>query len=170
VDLVGGKGANLGELTAGNLPVPPGFVVTSDAYRYAVSTAGIADKLEAMVAGVDANSTADLNVVADEAQGLVRTITLPPDLVAVILESYHRLDDNQIVAVRSSGTSEDAGDTSFAGMNSTFTNVTGDDELLEKIVDCWASLYGARVISYRATRNITATPEMGVIIQAMVPS
>jgi pyruvate, water dikinase len=167
-ELVGGKGANLGELTYANLPVPPGFVVTSDAYRYAVSSAGIADKLEAMVAGVDTNRTADLNVVAEEAQSLIGGITLPPDLVSVTLEAYHRLDDNQVVAVRSSGTSEDAGDTSFAGMNSTFTNVCGDDELLEKLVDCWASLYGARVISYRATRNITATPEMGVIVQAMV--
>jgi len=169
-DLVGGKGANLGELTAGQLPVPPGFVITSDAYRYAVSSAGIAEKLEAMVAGVDANSTADLNVVAEEAQGLVHTITLPPDLVAAILEAYHRLDDNQIVAVRSSGTGEDAGDTSFAGMNSTYTNVTGDDELCDRVVDCWASLYGARVISYRATRHIADTPEMGVIVQAMIAS
>jgi pyruvate, water dikinase len=168
--LVGGKGANLGELTAGHLPVPPGFVITSDAYRYAVATAGIAEKLSAMVAGVDANRTQDLNVVADEAQGLIRSVTLPPDLVSTILEAYHRLDDNQVVAVRSSGTSEDAGDTSFAGMNSTFTNVVGDDELLTRVVDCWASLYGGRVISYRATRDITATPEMGVIVQAMIAS
>ncbi|MFI5036542.1 MAG: phosphoenolpyruvate synthase [Acidimicrobiales bacterium] len=170
VDLVGGKGANLGELTAGQLPVPPGFVITSDAYRYAVSNAGIADKLEAMVAGVDADRTQDLNTVADEAQGLIRSMTVPPDLATAILAAYHHLGDETIVAVRSSGTSEDAGDTSFAGMNQTFTNTTGDVELLERVLDCWASLYGARVISYRATRGITATPEMGVIVQEMVPS
>ncbi|MDE3064416.1 MAG: phosphoenolpyruvate synthase [Acidobacteriota bacterium] len=169
-ELVGGKGANLGELTAGHLPVPPGFVVTSDAYRYAIASSGIADKLSGMVAGADPSRTDDLNVLADEAQSLIRGVTLPPDLVAAVLEAYHRMDDNQIVAVRSSGTSEDAGDTSFAGMNSTFTNVTGDDELLGRLVDCWASLYGARVISYRATRAITAVPEMGVIVQAMIAS
>ncbi len=170
VDLVGGKGANLGELTFAKLPVPPGYVVTSDAYRYAITTAGIADKLEAMVAGVDESRTGDLNVVADEAQELIRSITLPEDLSALILEAYHRLGDATVVAVRSSGTSEDAGDTSFAGMNATFTNVKGDADLLTNVIDCWASLYGARVISYRATRNITATPEMGVIVQEMVPS
>jgi pyruvate,water dikinase len=169
-DLVGGKGANLGELTFGKLPVPPGFVITSDAFRYAISTAGIADKLAGMVKGVDPSRTQELSIVAEEAQGLIRSITMPPDLGAAILEAYHRLGDGVIVAVRSSGTSEDAGDTSFAGMNQTFTNVTGDQELLQSVLDCWASLYGGRVISYRATRNITATPEMGVIVQEMIPS
>lgn len=169
-ELVGGKGANLGEMTAGRLPVPNGFVITSDAYRYAVATAGIADKLAGIVSGVDPNRSADLAVAADEAQSLIRAITLPPDLVGVILDAYHRMDDGQFVAVRSSGTSEDAGDTSFAGMNSTFTNVRGDDELLDNLLECWASLYGARVISYRATRQITATPEMGVIVQEMIAS
>ncbi len=170
VDLVGGKGANLGELTFAKLPVPPGYVVTSDAYRYAIASAGIADKLEAMVAGVDETRAGDLNVVAEEAQELIRTIVLPDDLATSILEAYHRLGDRRVVAVRSSGTSEDGGDTSFAGMNATFTNVMGDKDLLSNVVDCWASLYGARVISYRANRKIKGIPEMGVIVQEMVPS
>ena len=167
---VGGKGANLGELTAGGLPVPPGFVVTSDAYRYALASAGIADKLAEVVGEADAGKPAELAAAAQSAQDLIRTIVLPHDLATAVLDAYHRLGDRVIVAVRSSGTSEDAGDTSFAGMNATFTNVAGDADLLTRLVDCWASLYGARVISYRATRGIDELPAMGVIIQEMVAS
>jgi pyruvate,water dikinase len=168
--LVGGKGANLGELTIAKLPVPPGFVVTSDAYRFAMEHAGVNQQLAVLFAGVNADSTADLKRVADEAQGLIQAIKLPDDLSAAILEAFHHLGTGIRVAVRSSGTGEDAGDTSFAGMNATFTNVAGDDQLLAKVVACWASLYGARVISYRMTRSITDVPAMGVVIQEMIPS
>ncbi|MHB1209773.1 MAG: phosphoenolpyruvate synthase [Acidimicrobiales bacterium] len=167
--LVGGKGANLGELTAAKLPVPPGFVVTSDAYRYALDHAGIADELAALLTS-SADSTADLTKLAEQTQQLIHSIVLPDVLARTIVEAYHQLGANTFVAVRSSGTGEDAGDTSFAGMNATFTNVTGDQRLLEKVVDCWASLYGARVISYRRTRAISDTPAMGVIIQQMIAS
>ena len=170
VDLVGGKGANLGELTFAKLPVPPGFVVTSEAYRYALDAAGVNQSLASIFDGATATSTADLTALANQAQGLISSITLPSDLASSIVEAFHRLDEGVHVAVRSSGTGEDAGDVSFAGMNATFTNVAGDDELLEKVVACWASLYGARVISYRLTQSISETPAMGVIVQEMVPS
>lgn len=167
--LVGGKGANLGELTSAKLPVPPGFVVTSDAYRYALDHAGVAPAL-AKLLGENAETTADLAKIAEGTQQLIRSIALPDDLASAVVEAYHQLGEGTFVAVRSSGTGEDAGDTSFAGMNATFTNVTGDKQLLEKVVDCWASLYGARVISYRRTRSIVETPAMGVIVQAMIAS
>lgn len=170
VGLVGGKGANLGEMAVAQLPVPPGFVVTSDAYRYAVTSAGIDGSLAAVLAGVNAEDPADLTRAATEAQRLVRSIRLPADLAGAILDAYHRLGEGTPVAVRSSGTGEDAGDTSFAGMNATFTNVAGDDDVLTNVVDCWASLYGARVISYRVTRSLDDVPAMGVIVQEMVPS
>ena len=168
--LVGGKGANLGELTVAGLPVPPGFVVTSDAYRYAIATAGVAAKLADVLAHVDTSTTADLTRAAEEAQALVRSVTLPDDLAGVILESSHRLDADARLAVRSSGIGEDAGDSSFAGMNVTFTNVKGDRELLDAIVGCWASLYGARVMSYRVTRALSDVPSMGVVVMEMIPS
>jgi len=170
VGLVGGKGANLGELTFANLPVPPGFVVTSDAYRYAVQSAGIESALSSLLTDVRADDTADLNRAAAEAQRLIRTIKLPLDLREVIIGAYHDLGQRLSVAVRSSGTGEDAGDTSFAGMNATLTNIAGDDELLQSVVECWASLYGARVISYRVTRALDDVPAMGVIVQEMIPS
>jgi pyruvate,water dikinase len=168
--LVGGKGANLGELTVAKLPVPPGFVVTSEAYSYAIDHAGIAQQLSGVLASVDTNSTADLTRAAEEAQGLVRGLTLPEDLASTILDSYHQLGENAVVAVRSSGIGEDAGDSSFAGMNVTFTNVLGDDDVLTSVVGCWASLYGARVMSYRVTRSLLDVPSMGVVVMEMIPS
>ncbi|MGC8510853.1 MAG: phosphoenolpyruvate synthase [Acidimicrobiales bacterium] len=168
--LVGGKGANLGELTFAKLPVPPGFVVTAEAYRYALSSAGIDDALASVLASVDVESTADLTRAADQAQGLISGVALPDDLLAALVEAYHRLGTNVRVAVRSSGTGEDASDTSFAGMNATFTNVAGDDEVAKAVVGCWASLYGARVISYRTSRRTTDVPAMGVVVMEMIPS
>ncbi len=168
--LVGGKGANLGELTFAKLPVPPGFVVTAEAYRYALSSAGIDDALASVLASVDVESTADLTRAADQAQALINAVALPDDLLAALVEAYHRLGENVRVAVRSSGTGEDASDTSFAGMNATFTNVAGDDEVAKAVVGCWASLYGARVISYRASRRTTDVPAMGVVVMEMIPS
>ncbi|HEY5121786.1 MAG TPA: phosphoenolpyruvate synthase, partial [Acidimicrobiales bacterium] len=170
VALVGGKGANLGEITAAGLPVPPGFVVTSDAYRYALETGNVVTGLSTLLADVNTEKTSELTRVAEEAQRLLRGLTLPADLANAILEAYHQLGDGVRVAVRSSGTGEDAGDTSFAGMNATFTNVAGDDDVLKKVVDCWASLYGARVISYRVTKSLDDVPAMGVIVQEMIPS
>ena len=169
-DLVGGKGANLGELTAAGLPVPPGFVVTSEAYHYAIDQAQVAPQLAAVLSGVNTNTTADLTRAADEAQRLVRGVALPGDLAAAILDAYHRLGEGVRVAIRSSGIGEDAGDSSFAGMNVTFTNVLGDDDVLASVVGCWASLYGARVMSYRVTRALLDVPSMGVVIMEMIPS
>ena len=168
--LVGGKGANLGELTAAGLPVPPGFVVTAEAYRYALEAAGVDEQLAALVAGAHPDDPADLERAATAAQELIRTVTMPPDLSAAVLEAYHRLGDGTRVAVRSSGTAEDGAETSFAGMNATFTNIAGDRELLTAIVGCWASLYGARVISYRASQSVVDVPTLGVVVQVMIPS
>ena len=69
------------------------------------------------------------------------------------------------MAVRSSATAEDAADTSFAGMHETFTNVVGDDRCLERLVDCWASLYGERVIAYRVSQGLTDEPAIAVVVQ-----
>ena len=167
--LVGGKGANLGELVAAKLPVPPGFVVTADAYRYAIEQAGIADQLATLLAELDSTRAADLDRAAHETQALISGVTLPDDLERAIVDAYAQLGD-EVVAVRSSGTGEDASDTSFAGMNVTFTNVSGAADVTRAVIGCWASLYGARVIAYRASRCATDVPAMGVVVMAMVPS
>ena len=167
---VGGKGANLGELTAGGLPVPPGFVVTGEAYLDAVARANIRERLVAILDEARSAQPDDLDRLAEEARGLVRSVHVPDDVAEVVLAAYERLGDDVRVAVRSSGIGEDDEGTSFAGMNETFTNVAGGDQVLSRLVDCWTSLWGARSIFYRDDRLLTAEPSIAVVVQVMIPS
>jgi pyruvate,water dikinase len=170
VSRVGGKGANLGELTAAGLPVPPGFVVTAQAYLDAMETGGVRAALLRSVEGADVDSPDGLTRAVRELQALVHTAGMPPVLRRAVLDAYARMGDGTPVAVRSSATAEDTASTSFAGMNETFTNVRGGDELVERIVDCWASLWSARVVAYRASQALTAEPAIAVVVQQMVDS
>ncbi|MGO8823986.1 MAG: phosphoenolpyruvate synthase [Acidimicrobiales bacterium] len=167
---VGGKGANLGELTAGGLPVPPGFVITGEAYLDAVGRAGIRDRLQAILAEARTASQDELDRLAGEARDLVHAVPIPKELAGAIVKAYRRLGKDIRVAVRSSGIGEDAEGTSFAGMNETFTNVAGEEQLLSRVVDCWASLWGARSIFYRGDKELTAEPSIAVVVQEMIPS
>ena len=170
VEEVGGKGANLGELTQAGFPVPRGFVVTSSAYLTAIEESGARGRLADLMAHTDPADPGALASASGVAQGLVRASRVPEEIERAIAKAYHELGDDVRVAVRSSGTSEDAGDTSFAGMNATFTNVVGPDDLVGRIRDCWASLYGERVVAYRANGRLTGEPSIAVIVQVMVPS
>ncbi len=168
VAVAGGKGANLGELTAGGFPVPPGFVVTAGAYLEAMARGGQRVRLRALAAGGEWG--ADTTAPSAAARAAVRAAGVPDDLRHEVLAAYHRLGTEVTVAVRSSGTAEDTGATSFAGMNATFTNVRGDDDLLAGLVDCWASLFGDRVFAYRASQGLVGEPSLAVVVQQMVPS
>jgi pyruvate,water dikinase len=170
IPLVGGKGANLGEMTNAGLPVPPGFVVTSEAYLDALERSGVRNALVDLLNTLRPDDPSSLSDITEQAQSLVRQMSVSDELKQAVLEGYHRLGTNVPVAVRSSGTSEDTAGTSFAGMNVTFTNVIGDDELLGRLVDCWASIYGQRVIAYRAVERVTEEPSLAVIVQHMVAS
>ena len=168
--VAGGKGANLGELTHAGMPVPPGFVITAAAYVDAIEQSGVREKLQTLIAGVAADDPASLERAATAAQELVGSTPVPRPLASAILDAYHALGPEVRVAVRSSGTSEDTEGTSFAGMNQTFTNVAGDQEVLASVVKCWASLYGQRVIFYRAKQTVAEEPSLAVIVQEMVAS
>ncbi|MDP3891147.1 PEP/pyruvate-binding domain-containing protein, partial [Nocardioides sp.] len=141
---VGGKGANLGELTRAGLEVPPGYVVTAGAYLSVMEEAGTRARLRELMGAEDPGDTGALASAAVAAQRLVQETPLLPEVAEAITKAYTQLGSEVSVAVRSSATAEDAGDTSFAGMNATFTNVSGADQLLERVRDCWASLYGER--------------------------
>ncbi|MFC9919085.1 phosphoenolpyruvate synthase [Agromyces binzhouensis] len=168
---VGGKGANLGEMTAAGLPVPPGFVVTAEAYLEAIEHAGIrarlVDGFRAAAAAVD--DPAALPRAAAELRDAVGTVTFPERVRDAVLGEYRRLGSGP-VAVRSSATAEDSAGTSFAGMHETYNNVVGEDALLERIRDCWASLYGDRVIAYRASQRMDDEPVLAVVVQTQVAS
>lgn len=170
VSSVGGKGANLGELTKAGLPVPDGFVLIAEAFIDAIQSSGARERLKAVLAGAQLDDPASLRNAAETARQLIEQTGIPASTQEAVLLAYHDLGKQARVAVRSSGTMEDSAGTSFAGMNATFTNVAGDEDLLGRIVDCWASLYGERVIAYRATEKIQAEPSLAVIVQVMVPS
>jgi pyruvate, water dikinase len=168
VALVGRKGANLGELTAAGLPVPPGFVVTAEAYLHAVSESGARTRLARLLSGLNADDHDSLAETQQAARDEIMATPLPAEIAEAVENAYRRLGDDVAVAVRSSGTTEDAGDSSFAGMNATFTNVIGLPDVLARIKDCWASLYGERVLAYRAEQHLSEEPAIAVIIQQMI--
>jgi pyruvate,water dikinase len=167
--VAGGKGANLGELAHAKLPVPDGFVVTADAYLEAIDASGVRPLISQKLAGIDPTDTAALESMSADIAYLVRGSSVPPDLRAEIIAAYHALGAGP-VAVRSSATSEDTAGASFAGMNRTFTNVRGDAELVAAVVECWVSLFGARSLAYRATKQLTDEPAIAVVVQRMVQS
>jgi pyruvate,water dikinase len=168
VAIAGGKGANLGELVGAALPVPEGFVVTAAAYLEAMELGGVRAELGDQVAYADTSDELTLAAAASQLRELVTKAGMPDELRRDALDAYHELGDAAFVAVRSSATAEDSATMSFAGMNETFTNVRGDEELLRRIVDCWASLFGARVCAYRAIQGIVDEPTIAVIVQRMV--
>jgi len=167
-DIAGGKGANLGELTSGGFPVPEGFVVTAEAYLAAMDAAGVRAALKDASSSVDADNPATVAQASKQLRETVRNSPVPVFVRDAILTAYRRLGDQLLVAVRSSATAEDAEGVSFAGMNQTFTNVRGEDQLIERVRDCWASMFGERVIAYRATQGITDEPAIAVVVQRML--
>jgi pyruvate,water dikinase len=175
-DAVGGKAANLGELMRGKFPVPPGFVVTADAYLDAMGAAGVRSALLGCVQQSHPLDYESLLAASNEARRLITTTGIPGSLREQIVEAAKKLAierDRETpisVVVRSSAVGEDASDTSYAGMNDTFTNLTAIDEILDAVVDCWASLFGQRVLAYRGYQHIEIEPRIAVIVQRMIPS
>lgn len=168
----GGKGANMGEMVAAELPVPPGFVALRDSYLASMRGAGVADELnaahrEALLAAGDPGR---FDEMCAKMKALVLQAGMAGDVRESILGAYRTMGTDSFVAVRSSATGEDGADASFAGMNETFTNVRGEQDLIEKVGQCWASLFGPRVVAYRASRGFTADPAMAVVVQLMIAS
>jgi len=158
VDYAGGKGANLGELTAAGFPVPPGFVVGAPTYATFCDVAGLRGRIEQRLATVNVEDTEALERAAGEVRSMVEAESLPEELAMAIGDAYDRLaatagDPATPVAVRSSATAEDTDSASFAGMNETLLNVRGRDAVLDAVRRCWSSLFGARTIYYRAKRG-----------------
>ncbi|KQY37269.1 MULTISPECIES: phosphoenolpyruvate synthase [Nocardia] len=169
-DRAGGKGANLGELVAAGLPVPAGFVILAASYEHTLTDGPAGAELDRLH-GQALASTADAAAVialCDRMGALVRATELSDTVRAPVLAAYHALGDEVAVAVRSSAIGEDGASASFAGMNVTRTNVRGDDALLHAVIDCWASLFTPRVLTYRARRGMHGRPVMAVVVQRMV--
>lgn len=168
--LAGGKGANLGELVANGFPVPPGFVVSTDAYRRSTEALG----LEQECHGLDRASHDQLARRCHSIQRRIVEAELPEALARSILEAHALLvagrDGGVSCAVRSSATAEDLAGASFAGQHGTYYYVDAD-RLLEVIRRCWASLWSVEAATYRASHRIPqASALMAVVVQEMVRS
>ncbi len=174
-DIVGGKGANLGEMTKAGFPVPPGFIVTAQAYFYFLDEANLKDKIHHLLSGLDVSKSDLLEKAADSIQKLITRSSFPKDLSREIIQAYFSLEKgvlkNAKVAVRSSATAEDLPGASFAGQQSTFLNVQGESNLIEKVKEAWGSLFTARAIFYRATQKFDHLKiGIAVPVQKMVAS
>ncbi len=134
----GGKGANTGELVAAGLPVPPGFVLMRSSYLASMRAGGVDTELAALhrEALTKIDNSARLSELCLRMQHLVTEAGMSEDVRDQLLAAYRKLGLNCIVAVRSSATGEDGRDASFAGMNQTVTNVTGEDALIEAVRRC----------------------------------
>ncbi len=166
--VVGGKAANLGELTVGGLPVPHGFCLTTAAYRRAVDSPELAAIAEEL-ASKDPTDMAALTSLAARARHAVFDAGMPEDVATAVRDAYAGLGNTTPVAVRSSATAEDLPFASFAGQQDTYLNVIGPDAVLEAVRSCWASLWTDRAVTYRAANGIDpSTVALAVVVQSMV--
>jgi pyruvate,water dikinase len=168
VESVGGKGASLGEMANNDFPVPTGFVVTAGAYRRLLQDTGIEDELEEAL-DVDVEDSDALAEAHERAVEIINSAGMPDSMRNEIEGAYEAMGDEPFVAVRSSATAEDLPDASFAGQQDTYLNVRGADELIERVKDCWASLFTERAIYYRVEKGFShENVNIAVVVQEMV--
>jgi len=170
VSTVGGKGANLGEMTKARIPVPPGFIVTANAYYDFLQRSKTTDKIRSLLKPLDPNDSKQLQQISTEVKQAILNAPMPPQLADKIKKAYIEMGGG-LVAVRSSATAEDLPEASFAGQQSTFLNVEGEEAVVAAVQGCWASLFEARAIFYREQQGFDHF-EVGIAVpvQRMVQS
>jgi len=171
---VGGKGGSLGELTRAGIAVPPGFVIRTQAFEQFIESLERAAPVRARVDALTAGDLPAIRACADELRARVTAAELPGPLADDLTRAYAQLiarSGHADVAVRSSATTEDASDASFAGLQDTYLWVGDSYRMLERVRACWASLYSLESISYRRDRGIAEKDvAMAVVVQSMVDS
>jgi phosphohistidine swiveling domain-containing protein len=167
---VGGKGASLARLAAAGLPVPPGFCITTAAYRGFVAEHGLQEQILAAVAAATPDQPATLEEASHRIGRLFAQQPIPDDMAEAIRRAYAGLGEGDVsVAVRSSATAEDLPGMSFAGQQESYLNIRGAEAVLEAVKKCWASLWTARAVSYRARQGITPdSVAMAVVVQVLI--
>jgi len=160
IPLVGGKNANLGEMISVGIPVPQGFAVTAYAYKKFIEETGIANEVYKIIRETvkDLNDPKQYEEASKRIRTLIESTSMPKEIENAVREAYRelcrRLNAERVpVAVRSSATAEDLPDASFAGQQETYLNVIGEDEVIEKTVKCWSSLFTPRAIFYRTQKG-----------------
>jgi len=177
VPIVGGKNANLGEMLSAGIPVPPGFAVTAYAYKKFLEETGLSDKIvQTLKETIVKGEPQEYEEASRKIERLIIESPMPKYIEEKIREAYRELNrrlglENVRVAVRSSATAEDLPDASFAGQQETYLNVIGEDEVVKKVKECWASLWTARAIYYRESKGFDHSKVLiSVAVQKMVNS
>src|SRR4051794_14073921 len=168
--VVGGKGAHLGELSRiEGIRVPPGFCVTTDAFRRIITEASsINDRLDRL-SRLDPDDREGIRRLSAEIRRTLEGIAIPDDLAAAITLALARLGEQVAYAVRSSATAEDLPTASFAGQQDTYLNVVGPTAILHHVSRCWASLFTERAVTYRVRNGVDHRKvQMAVVVQQMV--
>ena len=174
VAIAGGKGANLGELTQAGIPVPPGFVVTSKTYDQFMKETGIFDGIMDILDALDVNNNKELQASSVRIKKIITETRMPDEIKTIIIEAYnalcHRIGkDDVFVAIRSSATAEDLPEASFAGQQDTYLNIRGNEDVVEYVQKCWASLFESRAIFYREENDFDHSKVyIAVVVQEMV--
>ncbi len=179
VPSVGGKNASLGEMIRNlgekGINVPSGFAITAYAYKYMIEKEGIDVKIKDILSDLNTHDVHNLAERGQKIREIIRNAPIPPELEEEIRRHYREMENrygqNVDVAVRSSATAEDLPDASFAGQQETYLNIRGEDHLLEKVRDCFASLFTNRAISYRTDKGFDHfSVYLSVGVQKMVRS
>ena len=196
VSIVGGKGANLGEMTNARLPIPYGFIVTSEAYYQFIKKSKLENRIKETLSTINYEDPSQLHQVSKHLHEMILQSPIPTDLSEQIIKYYEDLNlkedkfynvnltawhqtkrkvkhlyDSPLVAVRSSATAEDLPNASFAGQQETYLNVRGESHLLTKVKECWASLFTERAIYYRHEQGFDHFKVgLAAVVQRMVQS
>jgi pyruvate,water dikinase len=176
IPIVGGKGANLGELTVKGVNVPPGFCVTAEAYKDFIEKSGLNEKIIDLISNIDIEDVKELQEKSLEIRALIEEAQVPLDIENDIINGYADFSRNiglinPQVAVRSSATAEDLPEASFAGQQDTYLHISGINEVLKHIKKCWSSLWTARAIYYREKQGFNHHDvQLSVVVQKMVNS
>jgi len=174
LDQAGGKGMNLARTALGGFPVPPGFILTTAAYRTFTDANRIDAVIQARTHSVDVEDPISLESASEAIRRAFEAGSVPPELESALLKAYRELSERTggaPVAVRSSATAEDLAGASFAGQQDTYLNIRGEAALLDSVKRCWSSLWTARAMAYRARQNISPeTVALAVVVQQMVPA
>ena len=173
ISIAGGKGANLGEMARADFPIPPGFVLTTQAYDTFVKSNGLQSQIIDLTNTVSANGSQPNKMASEKISALFMQGVIGDALAAEITTAYGQLTQHSgnAVAVRSSATAEDLPTASFAGQQDSFLNIQGEDALLDAVKRCWASLWTARAIAYRIRQEIDpASVSLAVVVQRLIPA
>lgn len=166
---VGGKGANLGEMTKAGLPVPQGFCVTTWAYRLFIDVSKEMDLFFDQLDQIRHDQLENIRELGRRIRAHLTSLRVPDTVRAAIVKAWEDTGADHAYAVRSSATAEDLPTASFAGQQDTYLNVRGLDQLLDAVRNCWASLFTDRAISYRAKNGFDHRAVfLSVVVQQMV--